>query len=61
MKRGHLVRHLRAEGCSLWREGARHSLWRNPATGAEQAVPRRREIDDILARLICRKLGVREP
>jgi hypothetical protein len=32
----------------------------NPATGAVEAVPRHAEIPNILARKICRNLGVPE-
>jgi len=31
MKRRDLLRHLQAHGCHLDREGAKHSLWLNPA------------------------------
>jgi mRNA interferase HicA len=48
-------------GCELIREGAKHSWWGNPATGARSAVPRHREINDFLCRKICRDLGVAEP
>ena len=58
MKRGDLLRHLRANGCALLREGARHSWWHNPAQNKRPAVPRHNEIDDGLARKICRDLGV---
>lgn len=30
VKRSDLVRHLRAQGCELLREGSRHSWWWNP-------------------------------
>jgi mRNA interferase HicA len=60
MKRGALLRHLRLHGCYLKREGAAHSLWTNPATGAVEAVPRHTEIPDLLAQKICRALGVPE-
>lgn len=60
MKRGALLRHLRIHGCFLKREGAAHSLWSNPANGAVEAVPRHSEIPDLLARKICRGLGVPE-
>jgi len=60
VKRGDLLRHLRRYGCHLKREGASHSLWTNPATGAVEAVPRHNEISDVLARKICRGLGVPE-
>ena len=39
MKRNTLLQHLRKHGCTLKREGAAHSLWTNPATGAVEAVP----------------------
>jgi len=60
MKRETLLRHLRRHGCYLKREGASHSLWTNPTTGAVEAVPRHTEISDLLARKICRKLKVPE-
>ena len=58
MKRGVLLRHLRRHGCYLKREGAAHSLWCNPATGAVEAVPRHMEIPNRLARKICRELSI---
>ena len=48
MKRSSLLRHLRQHGRVLKREGASHSLWMNPATGAVEAVPRHTEIANIL-------------
>ena len=60
MKRTALLRHLRRHGCVLKREGASHSLWMNPATGAVEAVPRHVEIPNLLARKICRGLGIPE-
>lgn len=61
MKRRALLAHLTAQGCELVREGAKHSWWGNPATGRRSAVPRHTEIDDLLARKICRDLGIAEP
>jgi hypothetical protein len=61
MKRSSLLRHLRKHGCILKREGARHSLWTNPQTGAVEAVPRHGEIPNNLARKICRGLGIPDP
>jgi len=58
MKRGELIRHLRAEGCVLFREGGRHSWWHNPDRNRRSAVPRHKEIDDGLARKICKDLGI---
>jgi mRNA interferase HicA len=61
VKRRALLAHLGAHGCALVREGARHSWWGNPANGRRSAVPRHSEIDDLLARKICRDLGIVEP
>jgi mRNA interferase HicA len=60
VKRGDLLRHLRRYGCYLKREGASHSLWCNPTTGASEAIPRHTEVSNILARKICRNLSVPE-
>ena len=60
MKRSALLRHLRRHGCHLKREGSSHSLWRNPTTGATEAVPRHVEIPNRLAEKICGELSVPE-
>ena len=61
MKRSSLLAHLRHHGCILKREGARHSLWTNPGTGATEAVPRHSEIADLLTKKICKCLSVPDP
>lgn len=61
MKRRVLIAHLTAHGCRLVREGAKHSWWGNPVNGRRSAVPRHTEIGDILARKICRDLGIPQP
>jgi mRNA interferase HicA len=61
MKRLDLLRHLLAQGCELLREGGRHSWWHNPVLNRRSAVPRHNEINDHLARKICRDLGVGDP
>lgn len=58
MKRGDLLRHLQVHGCELLREGGRHSWWHNPSLIKRSAVPRHNEIDDDLARKICKDLGI---
>jgi mRNA interferase HicA len=58
VKRTALLSHLRQHGCVLKREGASHSLWTNPATGAVEAIPRHIEIPNLLVRKICRGLGI---
>lgn len=61
MKRRALVRHLQDHGCELLREGANHSIFVNRAAGKTSAVPRHTEINDDLARKICKDLGVPAP
>ena len=60
MKRADLVRHLERNGCVLLREGAKHSVFVNRARNKSSTVPRHREINDFLARKICRDLEVPE-
>jgi predicted RNA binding protein YcfA (HicA-like mRNA interferase family) len=61
VKRRALVRHLQAHGCELLREGANHSIFINRAAGKTSTVPRHTEINDDLARKICKDLGVPAP
>jgi len=60
VKRSELVRHLEAHDCRLLREGARHSIFVNRAAGKAASIPRHREINDFLARRICRDLEIAE-
>ena len=43
MKRAELVRHLTSNGCELFREGGRHSIYWNPSNRKTTAVPRHPE------------------
>lgn len=61
MKRRDLVRHLEAHGCQLMREGGRHSVYVNRQTRKTSTVPRHREINEHLARKICRDLEIPVP
>jgi mRNA interferase HicA len=61
VKRRDLIRHLEQHGCELLREGARHSIYWNPARRRTSSVPRHTEISDRLARKICRDLDIPEP
>ncbi|MDQ6909398.1 MAG: type II toxin-antitoxin system HicA family toxin [Actinomycetota bacterium] len=58
MKRADLERHLRVLGCEIKREGAKHTIWTNPATGRVSTVPRHRELPRTTARAICDQMGV---
>lgn len=48
MKRKDLIKRLNDSGCILVRYGSRHDLYKNPATGKKQPVPRHNEIDENL-------------
>jgi predicted RNA binding protein YcfA (HicA-like mRNA interferase family) len=61
MKRTVLVKHLQHHGCQLLREGAQHSVYWNPGNGHTSTVPRHTEIDNMLARKICRDLDIPPP
>ncbi len=61
MKRKDLIHHLEQHGCELLREGGRHSLFVNRGAKKASAVPRHNEINEHLARKICRDLDVPEP
>jgi mRNA interferase HicA len=61
LKRRELVRHLEAHGCQLLREGGNHSIFVNRPVRKTSAVPRHNDINDFLARKICRDLEVPEP
>jgi mRNA interferase HicA len=61
MKRRDLLRHLERRGCALLREGGSHTVYVNRARGKSSTIPRHREINETLARKICRDLEVPEP
>ncbi len=58
MKRLDLIRYLEAMGCRLLREGGNHSVYFNPQTRKVSALPRHREINDFLAKKICKDLEI---
>lgn len=60
MKRRALVRHLEQNECRLLREGGSHSVFISP-TGKTSTVPRHTEINDDLAKKICKDLGISPP
>ncbi|MGA7394776.1 MAG: type II toxin-antitoxin system HicA family toxin [Terrimicrobiaceae bacterium] len=61
MKLRDLERHLREQGCVLFREGGSHSVWLNPSARKISSVPRHREIKEGTVRAICRQLEIRRP
>ena len=61
MKRTDLVRHILRQGCLFVREGASHSVFFNPEYKRTSTVPRHKEINDFLAKKICKDLGIQPP
>ena len=61
MKRKDLIKHLIKNGCIFIREGARHSVFLNPLLRKTSTIPRHSEIDNFLAKKICRDFGVGPP
>ena len=58
MKRRQLLKHLKTHGCVFLREGRNHMVYYNPSKGKTSTVPRHVEIDDALAKKICKDLGI---
>jgi mRNA interferase HicA len=61
MKLRDLIAHIESHGCRFVREGAKHTVYHNPAHGRSTTVPRHREIKENLARKICSDLGIPQP
>ncbi len=57
MKRVDLLKILNKLGCELVRHGGKHDWYQNKSTGASQPVPRHREINEMLAKQIIKKLS----
>jgi predicted RNA binding protein YcfA (HicA-like mRNA interferase family) len=60
MKRRELIRHLEAHGCQRLREGSKHTVYVNRTAQTTTTVPRHSEINEFLARKICRDLQIPE-
>jgi predicted RNA binding protein YcfA (HicA-like mRNA interferase family) len=54
MKRRDVIRHLERHGCTLLREGGRHTIYLNPSEGKTSSVPRHNEIRENLVKKICK-------
>ena len=60
MKRNDFIKYLLNQGCISVREGAKHSVFFNPLVKRSSTVPRHNEINNFLAKKICRDLGIKE-
>ena len=61
MKRRDLLRHLARHGCTFLREGSSHTVYVNRAANKASTIPRHNEINQDLARKICKDLQVPRP
>lgn len=61
MKRRDLIRHIEEQGCQLLREGGNHTIYVNRPAKKSSSVPRHNEINNDLARKICKDLQVPHP
>ena len=61
MKRRDLIMHLEAHGCEFLREGGSHTIYVNRPKGKSSSVPCHAEINEFLARKICRDLEIPRP
>ena len=57
MKRTDLIRKIESVGCLLVRHGGKHDWYRKRKTGMSQPVPRHKEVNELLARHILKKLA----
>lgn len=58
MKRNKLIKYLIKNGCSLKREGGKHSLYKNLLNGKLTTVPRHPDVKENLCTKICKDLDI---
>ena len=61
MKRRDLIRYVEKNGCEFLREGGGHTVYVNRKEKRVSTIPRHREIDEYLAKRICKDLGIPLP
>ncbi len=61
MKRRELLWHLARHGCALLREGGNHTVYVNGMAKKVSTIPRHNDINEDLARKICKDLQVPRP
>jgi len=57
MKRLDLIRIIEKNGATLVRHGSKHDWYKNRETGVAEAVPRHKEIKELLAKKIIKRLS----
>jgi mRNA interferase HicA len=61
LKRRDLIQHIEKNGCEFLREGGDHTVFVNRKEKKVSTIPRHREIDEYLARRICKDLAIPQP
>jgi mRNA interferase HicA len=61
IKRLDLMRWLQSNGVEVLREGGSHTVLVHRASQRVSTIPRHREINDFLARKICKDLDIPSP
>jgi len=61
MKRRDLIAYIERYGCSFWREGANHTVYKNISKNRKSSVPRHSDIGPWLSRKICKDLEIPPP
>ena len=57
MKRVDLLKRLKQQGSVFIRHGGKHDWYQNPETQMCQPVPRHKEINELLAKSIIKKMS----
>jgi predicted RNA binding protein YcfA (HicA-like mRNA interferase family) len=57
MKKGALLKKLKAQGCVFVEHGKKHDVYKNPRTGKEERIPRHSDINENLAKEIIKNLS----
>jgi len=57
MKKGELLKRIKAQGCIFVKHGKKHDVYKNPRTGIEERVPRHTYINETLAGVIIKNLS----
>jgi len=57
MKRVDLLKKLNRKGCVFIRHGGNHDWYQNPKTKMCQPLPRHKEINELVAKSIIKKLS----
>ena len=57
MKRIELIRNIEKTGARFVRHGSDHDWYKNHKTGIAEAIPRHRDIKEVLAKKIIKRLS----